>query len=96
MIINTIESLRPKILIVCFSGTIRITCNPQHQKFLLPYIYSIYIEQSSTHHEYQFNLAAICLVYVMVGWLVEFCCTHSHDLAPLIKIFLETLSEHHF
>ena len=31
---------------------------------------------------YQFSLAAICLVY---GWLVEFWCTCSHDSAPHIK-----------
>ena len=35
---------------------------------------------------YQFNLAAICLLLVnLVGWLVEFWCTRSRDSAPLIK-----------
>ena len=44
---------------------------------------------------YQFNLAAIWLVY---GWLVEFWCTRSRDSAPLIKSrnFYGTSSEHSF
>ena len=33
---------------------------------------------------YQFNLAAICLVYLYL-WLVEFWCTCSLNLAPHIK-----------
>ena len=54
---------------------------PPHQNFYC--ISSINTGNTSIPHEYQFNLAAIFLVFVMV--LAEFWCTHSCDSAPLIK-----------
>ena len=58
---------RPKKLIPSFSGTAMPLSTPCTQTFC--FISSIYIEKLSIHREYQFNLATIFLVYVIIGWL---------------------------
>ena len=70
---------------ICFSGTARVTFNPPIKNF-----YSIptnKCEKSSTHRELsvQSGRHLPCLLVTMVGWLVEFWCTRSRDLAPFIK-----------
>ena len=52
-------------LIICFSGTARVTFNPLHQKFFAFQLINVKNRRHIVN--YQFNLAAICLVF---GWLV--------------------------
>ena len=73
--------LRPKKLIICFSGTARITLNPPHQKQVSK------CEKSSTHElSVQSGRHFPCLLVNMVGWLVEFWCTRARDSAFLRNI----------
>ena len=75
-----------KKLIICFSGTARVTFNPPHIKnfYCIP---TSKCEKLSTHCKLsvQSGRHTPCLLVSMVGWLAEFWCTRSRDSAPLIK-----------
>ena len=75
-----------KKLIICISGTARVTFNPPASKIFIAFQLSK-CEKSSTHRELsvQSGRHLPCLLVSMVGWLSEFWCTCSRDSAPLIK-----------
>ena len=74
-----------KKLIICFSGTARVTLNPRIKIFYC--IPTNKCEKLLPHRELsvQSGRHLPCLLVSMVGWLAEFWCTSSRDSAPLIK-----------
>ena len=75
-----------KKLIICFSGTARVISTHGIKTFYC--ISTNKCEKSSTHRKLsvQFDRHLPCLQLCMVGWLDEFWCTCSRDLAPFIKL----------
>ena len=64
--IQEFDILGQKKLMICFSGTARVTFNPPASKIFIAF-QLINVKNRHQITNYQFNLAAICLVY---GWLV--------------------------